>query len=91
MTAAVVIPPPMPQSQLEAALTRVRENAATFAKTSIDERIAFLRQLRDGYMSVAEESVRLACAYKGLAFDGPSSGEEWRAGCCGPRHGSPGR
>lgn len=80
MTAAVVIPPPMPQSQLEAALTRVRENAATFAKTSIDERIAFLRQLRDGYMSVAEESVRLACAYKGLAFDGPSSGEEWLSG-----------
>lgn len=80
MTAAVAIPPAMPLSQLEATLKRVRENAATFAKTSLDERIAFLRQLRDGYLSVAEESVRLACAYKGLAFDSPASGEEWLSG-----------
>lgn len=80
MTAAVAIPPPMPQSQLDAAVTRVKENAATFARTSIDERIAFLRQMRDGYMSIAEESVRLACAYKGVPFESPSSGEEWLAG-----------
>jgi len=80
MTAAVAIPPAMPLSQLEATLKRVRENAATFAKTSLDERIAFLRQLRDGYLSVAEASVRLACAYKGVAFDSPASGEEWLSG-----------
>lgn len=80
MTAAVAIPPPMPQSQLEAAVARVKENAPTFARTSLDERIAFLKQLRDGYMSVAEESVRLACAYKGIPFDSPASGEEWLSG-----------
>lgn len=80
MTAAVAIPPPMPQSQLETILTRVKENAPAFARTTVDERIAFLRQLRDGYMSIAEESVRLACAYKGVAFDSPVSGEEWLAG-----------
>lgn len=80
MTAAVAIPAPMPQPALETALSRVRDRAAEFAKTSLDERIAFLRQLRDGYMAVAEESVRLACAYKGVAFDSPVSGEEWLAG-----------
>lgn len=80
MTAAVAIPPPMPQSQLDAAVLRVKENAAAFARTSIDERIAFLRQMRDGYMSIAEESVRLSCAYKGVPFESPASGEEWLAG-----------
>ncbi|MBL8923298.1 MAG: aldehyde dehydrogenase [Myxococcaceae bacterium] len=80
MTAAVAIPPPMPQSQLETILTRVKESAPAFAGTTVDERIAFLRQLRDGYMSIAEESVRLACAYKGIPFDSPVSGEEWLAG-----------
>jgi aldehyde dehydrogenase (NAD(P)+) len=80
MTAAVAIPPPMPQSQLESILARVKENAPAFARTTVDERIAFLRQLRDGYMSIAEESVRLACAYKGLPFDAPVSGEEWISG-----------
>lgn len=80
MTAAVAIPPPMPQSQLETTLQRVRENAAAFARTTLDERIAFLRQLRDGYMSIAEESVRLACAYKNIPFDSPVSGEEWLIG-----------
>lgn len=80
MTAAVAIPPPMPSTQLDALVTRVKENAPAFARTSIDERVAFLRQLRDGYMRIAEESVRLACAYKGVAFDSPASGEEWLAG-----------
>lgn len=80
MTAAVAIPPPMPQPALETALSKVRDNAATFARTTLDERIALLRQLRDGYLAVAEESVRLACAYKNVAFDSPVSGEEWLAG-----------
>ncbi len=80
MTAAVAIPPPMPQPALEVAIAKVRDQAAAFAKTSLDERIAFLRQLRDGYAAVAEESVRLACAYKNIPFDSPVSGEEWLAG-----------
>lgn len=77
---AVSIPPPTSQAAIDAAVARVKENAPAFARTSIDERIAFLRQLRDGMMSVAEESVRLACAFKGLSFDSPASGEEWLLG-----------
>jgi acyl-CoA reductase-like NAD-dependent aldehyde dehydrogenase len=80
MTAAVAIPPPMPLSQLDTIVSRIKENAAAFARTSIDERVAFLRQLRDGYMRIAEQSVRLACAYKGVPFESQASGEEWLAG-----------
>jgi acyl-CoA reductase-like NAD-dependent aldehyde dehydrogenase len=80
MTAAVAIPPPMPLSQLDTIVSRIKENASAFARTSIDERVAFLRQLRDGYMRIAEQSVRLACAYKGVPFESPASGEEWLGG-----------
>lgn len=80
MSAAVAIPPPMSPSTLDAVVARVRENAPTFARTSLDERIAFLRELRDGFMAVAEQSVRLACAYKNIPFDSPTSGEEWLSG-----------
>lgn len=71
---------PTTPAALEAAVTRVKENAAAFARTSLDERIAFLRSLRDGVMSIAEESVRRACAFKGIDFDSPLSGEEWLIG-----------
>ncbi len=77
---AVAIPPAMSLSQLDAAVARVKAGCAEFAGLHIDQRIALLKSMRDGYMSIAEESVRLACAAKGLDFNAPSSGEEWLAG-----------
>ena len=65
MTAAVAIPPAMPLSQLEATLKRVRENAATFAKTSLDERIAFLRHDLDRPdIALAEKYRQVMEAYR---------------------------
>lgn len=74
------IPPPTSTAALQAAITRVRDSAREFARLSLDERIALLRSLRDGYFAIAEESVRLACAYKGHDLDSPHAGEEWLAG-----------
>jgi aldehyde dehydrogenase (NAD(P)+) len=76
----VETPPPSSNAQLEAAVTRVREGAAEFTRLSLDERIALLQRLRDGYAEVAEASVRLACEAKGIDFQSPMSGEEWLAG-----------
>ncbi len=80
MTAPVLIPPATTQDALDAAVRRVKAAAPEFAHLSLDERIAMLRRMRDGMMEVAEESVRLACAYKGHDFNSPHAGEEWLAG-----------
>ncbi len=80
MTAAVAIPPPMPFPQLDAVVNKVRASAAAFAQLAIDEKIELLKRARAGYHAIAEESVRLACAAKGIDFASPISGEEWLAG-----------
>ncbi len=80
MTAAVAIPPSMPFPQLDETVNKVKAHAAEFAKLSIDEKLSFLSQLRQGYRDIAEESVRLACAAKGVDFNSPIAGEEWLAG-----------
>ncbi len=78
--AAVSIPPAMPFPQLDASIAKVRAGSKEFAGLSIDERIALLERLRLGYREIAEESVRLSCAAKGIDFNTSTSGEEWLAG-----------
>ena len=78
--AAVAIPPAMPFPQLDASIAKVRGASKEFAKLSIDDRIAMLERLRLGYREIAEESVKLACAAKGIDFNSPTSGEEWLGG-----------
>src|SRR5437879_3176360 len=81
MSAATVsIPPPMSFPQLDAAIAKVRGASQEFAKLSIDDRISLLAQLRRGYREIAEQSVRLSCAAKGIDFESPTSGEEWLGG-----------
>ncbi len=77
---AVPIPTATAFAKLDEMLSRVKEGSRRFARLSIDERIALVRSMRDGYYAIAEESVRAACAAKGLDFDSPTSGEEWLAG-----------
>ena len=78
--AAVAIPPSMPFPQLDASIAKVRAAAPEFAKVSMDERIAMLERMRIGYREIAEESVKLACAAKGIDFHSPTAGEEWLGG-----------
>lgn len=81
MSAATVsIPPSMPFPLLDVSIAKVKGASKEFAKLSIDERISMLERMRHGYREIAEESVRLACAAKGIDFGSPTSGEEWLAG-----------
>lgn len=71
---------PTPHSELDAVVQRLKERSRVFARLSIRQRIALAGKLRQGYRDIAEESVRAACDAKGIAFDSPTSGEEWLAG-----------
>ncbi len=71
---------PTPITDLDRIVRRVKEGSRTFARLTIDERIQLAAELREGYGQIAEESVRAACAAKGIDFDSPLSGEEWLAG-----------
>src|SRR5581483_5343120 len=67
-------------TELDAALARLRERATPWARSPIGERIALARKMLDGYVAIAEDSVRAGCRMKGLDFDSPRAGEEWLAG-----------
>ena len=71
---------PTARPELDAALGKLRDKADEWARSSIAERIALLRQFLDGYVAVAEESVRAGCKVKGIDFESPLSAEEWLAG-----------
>ncbi|MGA9520370.1 MAG: aldehyde dehydrogenase family protein [Myxococcaceae bacterium] len=71
---------PTPVTDLDRIVRRVKEGSRAFARLTIDERIRLAEELREGFGQIAEESVRAACAAKGIDFDSPLSGEEWLAG-----------
>ena len=80
--------PPRPTSprQLDDTIARVREGAHRFAKLSLEERVALVREMQEGYLKVAEEIVSAACQAKGIAPGSPTEGEEWGAGMFVVRH-----
>src|SRR3954467_9805834 len=76
----VSIPAPTGQSQLEAAVTRLRENARKFTRLSLDDRAQLARSMQAGYLRIARPSVEAACAAKGIPLGSPMEGEEWTLG-----------
>src|SRR6476661_8129619 len=68
------------QSQLEAAVGRLRENARKFTQLSLDDRAQLARSMQAGYLKVARASVEAACAAKGIGLGTPLEGEEWTFG-----------
>lgn len=80
MDAAVVIPAPTEPAALDAILLRLKDGARTWAKLAVRERLLLLRQLRERYAAVAEESVRATCLAKGIDPDSALAGEEWLGG-----------
>lgn len=74
------LPPPSSAGTLDQALARVREGAERLLGLSLDQRIALARSMQAGYAAIAEESVRAACAAKGIAPGTPLEGEEWTLG-----------
>jgi acyl-CoA reductase-like NAD-dependent aldehyde dehydrogenase len=72
--------PATPEPELNAALQRLRDNAAKFAQTSISQKISWLREIAQRSLEVAPEQVAAACRAKGVDEAGPLAGEEWLAG-----------
>jgi acyl-CoA reductase-like NAD-dependent aldehyde dehydrogenase len=79
-TPQVGAPPASNKFQLDIAIERLRSGAEIFAGLSLDERIELARSMQRGYLKIAEQSVALACAAKGIAPGTPREGEEWATG-----------
>jgi acyl-CoA reductase-like NAD-dependent aldehyde dehydrogenase len=77
---APAAPPPSSARRLDEAVARAREGAARLLTLSLDERVALARSMQEGYLTVARESVRAACAAKGIPTGTPLEGEEWTSG-----------
>lgn len=73
-------PQATPRRVLEDAVTRLRENAARFARLGLAQRIELADSLLAGYLAIAEESVHAACKAKGIALGTALEGEEWTVG-----------
>ena len=74
------IPLPSSARTLDEALARVREGAERLLGLSLDDRVALARSMQTGYAAIAEESVRAACAAKGIPLGTPLEGGEWTLG-----------
>jgi acyl-CoA reductase-like NAD-dependent aldehyde dehydrogenase len=66
--------------QLDQEIDRVHQAAGTFAKLSLDERIALVSTMQRGYLRVSGRSVIVACKAKGIIPNTPREGEEWATG-----------
>lgn len=73
-------PPATPQSELDAAIRRLRDGAHAFVRLSVDERIRLCEDMQQGYLRVAERSVMAGCRAKGIEPATPAEAEEWATG-----------
>ena len=64
----------------DAALDALNAAKATWAQTSIADRISLLKQIKDNVMSVAEDWAITATRKKQIPEGSPLSGEEWTSG-----------
>src|SRR6266849_2832228 len=77
---ALQSPEPRTVPALAATIDRVKGASTRFARLGIPDRIQLLRQIRQGYRAIAEESVLAACRAKGSDPDRSIAGEEWLSG-----------
>jgi hypothetical protein len=80
MSTAVAIPSPTATNTLDSLVNRLKEGSQAFARLSLDQRITLAEKMREGFYSIAQESVLAACRAKGIDPDSPTAGEEWLAG-----------
>ena len=67
-------------SQYDAALHALSAARQRWAETSVNRRLALLRQIKDALASIAPAWVEAAARAKGLPAGDPLTGEEWLAG-----------
>lgn len=65
---------------MDTAIKRLRGGATRFARLSIGERLRLAENMQQGYLRVAERSVRAGCQAKGIAQGTPAEAEEWATG-----------
>src|ERR1700683_2483176 len=73
-------PPPSSQSQMAAAIARLREAAKTFAKLSLEQRIVLVNAMQQGALQVDNRMVQAGCKAKGIKLGTPEEAEEWSTG-----------
>lgn len=66
--------------QHEAALEALYRHRNDWARTSVEERLSILQQVKDALLAVAEDWAMAASHAKGLPEGSPLVGEEWLAG-----------
>ena len=69
-------------SQYDAALHALSAARQRWAETSVNRRLALLRQIKDALAGIAPAWVAAVAAAKGLPAGDPLAGEEWLAGPC---------
>ena len=76
----VSTPAPTGQSQLEAAVARLRENARKFTRLSLDERAQLARSMQAGYLRSPGPASRPPAPPRESLSAAPLEGEEWTLG-----------
>ncbi|HJR49829.1 MAG TPA: hypothetical protein VJ794_01915, partial [Gemmatimonadales bacterium] len=71
---------PTGQRRLDEAVARLRAAARELARLPVTDRIALARDMQAGYLRVADQMVRAACAAKSVPLDTPAEAEEWATG-----------
>jgi aldehyde dehydrogenase (NAD(P)+) len=66
--------------KLDELVSRTRDGALAFARLSVQERLRLVEEMREGYRTIAEQSVHAACQAKGIDPYSPTAGEEWLSG-----------
>ncbi|MGI8740755.1 MAG: hypothetical protein ACR2KU_14475 [Gammaproteobacteria bacterium] len=77
---SVPAPPPSSESEMDAAVARLRDGATAFVHLPLQQRIALARAMQQGYLRVAERMVHAGCEAKGIAPGTPLEAEEWSTG-----------
>lgn len=68
------------QQEMDEAVNKLIKSAASFAKLTLDQRIALARSMQQGYLRMAKRSVEAGCKAKGITIGSPAEAEEWATG-----------
>ena len=79
MRAVLEVPRPTERAQLDAAVSRLRDSAADWARAPLPRRLDLVRSMLAGVGRIAERAVAVACEAKGVPRGTPVEGEEWIA------------
>ncbi|MFW5451792.1 MAG: aldehyde dehydrogenase family protein [Methylophagaceae bacterium] len=76
----VSIPDKSSHEQIDEELQRIYNKAKLFTRLTINQRIALVEGIQQGFLDVAQAMVKAECEYKGLSLDAPAEAEAWALG-----------